>query len=86
MTGIFLKANRLVSNTVDATVEIYEASSADSAVVINDLITAPLSRGESLTLNPIYVKVDKDSYINARTDDDDVQVTILGFYIEDLDG
>lgn len=84
ITGIFVKANRQVSNTVDATVEIFEASSAESGTVLNSLFTIPMVRGETFLFNPIYVKVENTSYINARTNDDDVYVTILGFYVEDI--
>jgi hypothetical protein len=80
VTDVFAKANKNVSATVDATVEIYEADSATSATVQTALLNIPLARSESVTLNGIFLGTKGTVYINARTDDDDVFITILGYY------
>ena len=80
ITDVFAKANKNVSATVDATVEIYEADSATSATIQTSLLNIPLARSESITLNGIFLGTNGTDYINARTDDDDVFITILGYY------
>lgn len=82
ITGIVLTGNKNISTTVDAVVDIYEANSPTSATVITTLLTIPVARSSQTVLTSILLETSEGSYINGKTSDDDVLVTILGFYIE----
>lgn len=84
ITGMRIKANRQVSNTVDATIIIYEASAAGTTVVDKILHEEAMIRGESATLLPMNILVNEGKYINAKTSDDDVFMTIMGYRIPRL--
>ncbi len=84
ITGIRAKADRQVSTTVDADVVIYEATSESTTVVDKVLHQEALVRGESITLLPMNVLVTAGKYVNAKTTDDDIHMTIMGYYVPEL--
>lgn len=81
ITGIRAKADRDVSNTNDAAVVIYEAGSAGATTVDKVLHQEAMIRGESVTLLPLNVLVAPGKFVNAKTSDDDVYMTIMGYYV-----
>lgn len=81
ITGIRAKADRDVSNTVDADVVIYEAASEDTTTVDKILHQEAMIRGESITLVPLNILVAAGKYVNAKTTDDDIHMTLFGYYI-----
>lgn len=81
VTCIRAKADRDVSNTVDAVVVIYEASSETTTTVDKILHQEALIRGESVTLIPLNILVAAGKYVNAKTTDDDIHMTIMGYYV-----
>ena len=81
ITGIRAKADRQVSATVDADVVIYEASAQDTTTVDKVLHQEAMIRGEDMTL-PMNVLVAAGKFVNAKTTDDDIHMTIFGFYID----
>lgn len=81
ITGIRAKADRQVSTTVDADVVIYEAGSASTTTVDKVLHQEAMIRAESVTLLPMNVLVAAGKFVNAKTTDDDIYMTILGYYV-----
>lgn len=81
ITGIRAKADRQVSPTSDADVVIYEASAPDTTVVDRVLYREAMVQGESVTLVPTNILVNTGVWINAKTSDDDIHMTIFGYYI-----
>lgn len=84
ITGIRAKADRQVDNVTDATVIVYEAESVDTTTVSKTLHQEAMIRGESFTLLPLHIKVNPGKWINAKTTDDDIHMTIMGYYIPEL--
>lgn len=82
ITGMRIKANRDVSNTVDAEIIIYEAATSDTTTVDKILHQEALVRGEGADLFPLHILVSEGKFINAKTDDNSIFITILGYYIE----
>lgn len=80
ITGIVLTGNKQVDNVVDATVTIYEATGATSAVQSKVLLEVPVARSGNLTMTALHLDASESVYINGVTDDDDIFVTILGYY------
>lgn len=81
ITGIRAKADRQVSVGTDATVVIYEASAVASTVVDKALHQESMVQGESITLLPTNILVSEGKWVNAKTTDDDIHMTIMGYYI-----
>jgi len=84
ITGIRIKADRFVSNTTDAEVIIYEADS-DLTITVDKILTQEaLIRGEDATLIPINILVGTSKFVNAKTSDPSIFITILGYFIPEL--
>jgi hypothetical protein len=81
ITGIRAKADRQVSNTVDADVVIYEAISETTLTVDKVLHREAMVRGESFTFTPLNILVRAGKYINAKTTDDNIYMTLMGYSV-----
>jgi hypothetical protein len=84
VSGLRLKATRSVDNATDATIIIYEASSASSTVVDKIIYQEGLVRGESASFLPVNILVTEGKYVNAKTDDATVNINIVGYYVDSL--
>lgn len=81
VTGLRIKANRDVSATTDAEVVVYEALSATETTVAEIVHEEALIRGESATLLPLNRLVSPGRWINAKTTDASIFVTVFGYYV-----
>ncbi len=81
ITGIRAKADRQVSPTSDADVVIYEAAAPDTTTVSKVLYREAMVQGEFATLLPLNILVNTGVWVNAKTSDDDIHMTIFGYYI-----
>lgn len=84
ITGIVFRADKDVSNVADATVVVYEASDSDTATVDKVLYQFAVVRDDKIELTQLRVLVAPGKFINAKTDDADIHMTITGYYIEEL--
>jgi hypothetical protein len=84
ITGIRAKADRQVSNTDDADVVIYEASSESATTADKVLHQEAMIRAESVTLIPMNVLVTAGKFLNAKTTDDDIHMTIFGYFVPEV--
>lgn len=80
ITLIRAKADRDVSATADATVVIYEATASGTTTVSKILHQEAMIRGESITLRTNLL-VSEGFFVNAKTTDDDIYITIMGYYV-----
>ena len=85
MTGFLMYGDKQVSGATNATVIIYEASAPDSVTVDKVLIQVEVGQNQAVPFPSIRVLANRGVYINAKTDDDDIHMTILGHYV-DLNG
>ena len=85
ITGIRAKAGMDVNPTMEATVIVYEASSASSAEVARVLYEEPMVRGESYTLIPLRIGVTAGSYVNAKTTEGGIQMSIMGHFVDGIE-
>ncbi len=81
ITGILAFASKDVNNASDTIIEVYEADSSSSATVDKALLTFGMGSLTNLTLTPLNLLVTEGTYINARTDDNTVNMTIMGYFI-----
>ena len=84
ITGISAKADKQVSSTVDAIVVVYEAGDNSTTVVDKVLIQLAMIQGDSVNLLPLNIIVNEGKYVNAKTTDDDIHMSIFGYYIEEV--
>lgn len=85
ITGIALTANRNVG-TSDASIQLYTSTiGPDSRTQETLLIQTELAKNDTLVLNPIAIEVPPGRWINAETNDDDVFVTLLYYYISEFE-
>jgi len=78
IVGILIGADRNV--TTDCSVHVYESLSADGTSD-KDILTIDLNKGQHTYLNLINLSTQSTRWINATTDDDDVDLTVFGYYV-----
>ncbi len=84
MTGVLFRADKQVSSTVDATVVVYEAGDTATATVDKVLIQFAVVQGDIINATSLNLLVGVGKFVNAKTDDDDIHMTIMGYYIDKL--
>ncbi len=84
ITGVLFRADKQVSSTVDATVVVYEATTDSTTTVSKISIKFAVVQGDIINAVPLNILVKEGRYVNAKTTDDDIHMTILGYYIEAL--
>ncbi len=85
ITGIIMYGDKQVSSSTNATVIIYEADSPETTTADRILIQVEVGQNQSIPFPGMRLLCNYGVYINAKTDDDDVHLTIMGHYV-DLNG
>ncbi len=80
ITDIILTANKNVGAN-DATVDIYEADSELTTVITKSIIELEMIKQSSLALTGLNLLVPPGLWVNAKTDDNDVFVTIMYYRV-----
>lgn len=86
ITGIVAKADKQVSNQVDAAVIIYESEEVLSTTIDKVIFPLDMVEGDLVTLGPLNIIINEGKFINAKTTDDDIHMTITGYYIPKVAG
>jgi hypothetical protein len=81
VTGLLVTGNKSISTTVDAIVTIFQATADDLTVSVKDMLVVPIARSSQTLATGILLEVPAGRFLMAKTTDDDVLVTILGFYV-----
>mgnify|MGYP003657808807 CR=1 FL=1 len=81
ITGIVGYADKQVGTTTGATVIVYEAVAPETAVVDKTLFQIEMASVSNIVLLPLNIKVNEGRFVNAKTDDDDIHMSIMGYYI-----
>lgn len=85
ITGLTYSADAQVSPVDTALIEIYEASAPDTLVVDKELHVDEMVRGDRIPIFPLRVLVSVGKHVNAKTTDDDIHMTITGYYIKAIE-
>ena len=80
ITDIIVTANKNVGAN-DATVNIFEADSTTSITSTKDIISLEMLKKTTLPLNGLNMIVSDGKFVNATTDDNDVFITIMYYYV-----
>ena len=81
VTDIICHANRNVGVN-DATFEIYEASAVDSTTIDKSIISLEIPKNENFILTGLNFITSECVFINAKTNDATIFVTIAGYFLE----
>jgi ribosomal protein S5 len=82
VTGVVLNADKNVSATDGAIAELYEATSDTTTTASKTLLTLNIGKNTTVPLTGILIQTTKGVYVNAKTDDATVNITLLGYYLE----
>ena len=82
ITGFLIYGDKQVAASTNATIIIYEASQKDSITTDRILVQVEVGQNQSIPFPSIRILCNKGVYINAKTDDDDVHMTIFGHYVD----
>lgn len=80
ITGIYMKADRQVSSVANAEVIVYESDGDISVKVLKILHQEAMIRGDRAQIAPLNIGVTAGRWVNAKTDDANVHITITGYY------
>lgn len=80
ITDIILTANKNVGAT-DATVTLYEASSIDTIISDKDILNLEMIKQSNIVMTGLNMIVSEGKFVNAKTDDDDIFVTIMYYRV-----
>lgn len=78
--AIFAYGDKQVATATNATVEVYEASNADATAVDKIIMQFEIGQNEFHPFTSLNLLVTAGVFINAKTDDEDVHLNILGYY------
>ena len=84
ITGVIAAGNLSIAANALATVIVYEASTSSTTSVDKTLIQFGITRLDTFALSPLNILAAEGKFINAKTDDDDVFLTVMGYYIPAL--
>lgn len=82
ITGFLVYGDKQVSTSTNATVVIYEASQSDEATEDRILVQVEVGQNQSIPFPNVRILCNKGVYINAKTDDDDIHITLFGHYVD----
>lgn len=81
ITGILAFADKDISDANDTVITIYEGASAETTTVKKTLLQFGMGKLTTLPFVPLNIKVNPGVWVNAKTGDDDIHMTIMGYYI-----
>ena len=84
MTGFVAFADKDVADNSDTIIVIFEASTDESSTVDKVLFQFGMGKLTVLPVTGIRVLVSEGKFVNAKTGDDDIHMTIMGHYTEIL--
>jgi hypothetical protein len=85
ISGFLMYGDKQVSGATNATVIIYESDQPDSTTTDRVLVQVEVGQNQSIPFPSVRILANRGVYINAKTDDDDIHMTIFGHYV-DLNG
>lgn len=84
ITGFIAVGDQQITGNANANVVIYEADSTSSITVDKILVQFVIKQDQDIPMAGLHVLVNEGKFINAKTDDDDVHMTLMGYYIDKL--
>lgn len=80
LDGFIINADKGVSATNGADIELYEADSDSETTVAKQIVKVNVVKLDTLAVTGLNICVSSGKWINAKTDDNTVNVTIMYYY------
>jgi len=80
LTGLIVNTNRDIGVN-GALIEIYEASSETAGTVDKAILSFDLIKNQTTITAPILIETNEGKFINAKSDDSNVNVTLLCYFV-----
>jgi len=84
ITGFLAVGDQQIAPNSNANVIIYEASTVDTATVDKILVQFVIKQDQDIPMPGMHVLVNEGKFVNAKTDDDDVHMTLMGYFIDTI--
>jgi len=81
ITGVLLNTNKDIGVN-GAIFDLYEADSATSTTIDKQLVRLNVLKNDTVAIPGIFVAVTEGKFLNGKTDDTIVNVTIGGYFID----
>jgi len=81
ITSIFIDAGKNVSPTTAATIVVYESTAVDSLTVSKTILQAELIKNTFRDFVGLNIITREGFFINAKTSDADVAISINGYFV-----
>lgn len=81
LTGFLVYGDKQVNTNTNATVVIYEANAEDTTDIDKIIVQFEVGQNQSIPFPNIRIITNPGKYINAKTSDDDIHMTIFGHYV-----
>jgi len=81
IVGLILNTNKDIGVN-GAIIDIYEANTNDSTTIDKQILKLNLLKNQTTTVIPILFGVTEGKFVNGKTDDTIVNVSIVGYYID----
>lgn len=83
VTAILLNADKSV--TTDVVVDVYKADSLTSTTIDKAILHVEILKNGQRDITGLHLLINEGVFINAKADDANVNITIMGYYINKLD-
>ena len=80
ITDIILTANKSVGVN-DATVTLYTTSVKGELIPVGNILELEMQQKSSLPITGINAKIESGLYVNAKTDDNDIFITLMYYRV-----
>lgn len=81
VTDILLSTDRLIGNN-GAIIILYEATSSSTTTVTKTILEIEMLKSTVRDLTGLNMILTEGVWLNIKTDDDNVQATIMGYYVQ----
>ena len=82
ITNLIIFADRAVSNNDNTEIVVYEATSDSTTTESKVLIHLGMGRQTVHAISGLRLLVNEGLFVNGKTDDNNVLLTILGYYVD----
>ena len=82
ITTILLNSDKSV--TTDVVIDVYEADSLTSTTIDKAILHAELLKNDQRDITGLRLLVSAGAFVNAKADDANVNVTIMGYFVKEL--
>ena len=81
VTGVIMQANKNVNASTAAVIDLYEAETALETTIVKSVFQIEMIKNDRIPMLPLNIKITEGAFLNGKTSDDDVLITVTGYYV-----